>query len=116
MRNFLRATLLLLLCAPIARAQGVADLVVYGRIWTGDAMHPWAEAVAVQGERIAAVGSRRPGPPAVCATPPVGSRRQVLAWVGRATRILDAGRNLVTPGFADAHTHFLAGGFQLVSV
>ncbi len=100
--RFSSATLLLLLgaCAPALRAQGPADLVVYGRVWTGDPIRPWADAVAVKGERIAAVGTRR----------------QMLSLVGRATRILDAGRNLVTPGFGDAHTHFLGGGFQLISV
>ena len=100
MKNFLAATVLLFLSATSAAAQRPADIVVYGRIWTGDPTRPWAEAIAVQGERIAAVGTQR----------------QMLAHVGRSTRIIDAGRNLVTPGFGDAHTHFLAGGFQLVSV
>ncbi len=100
MKNFVRATLLLMLSAPSVRAQSAADIVVYGRVWTGDPTRPWAEGVAVQGERIAAVGSRR----------------QMLAYVARTTRIIDGGRNLVTPGFGDAHTHFLAGGFQLISV
>jgi len=83
-----------------ARAQQPADLVVYGRVWTGDPTHPWAEAVAVRGDRI--VG--------------VGTRRQALQWIARGTRVIDNGRGLVTPGFGDAHTHFVDGGFQLVSV
>ena len=83
------------------QAQSIpADLVVYGRIWTGDPARPWADALAVSGDRIAVVGTRR----------------QMLARIGRSTRVIDAGRNLVTPGFGDAHTHFLAGGFQLTSV
>ena len=35
---------------------GPADLVVYGRVWTGDSAHPWAGAVAVSGDTVAAVG------------------------------------------------------------
>lgn len=100
MSLFFRATLLLALCATPAHAQAVADLVVYGRIWTGDPAHPTANAIAVRGDRVVAVGSRR----------------QILSHIGRTTHIIDAGLNTVTPGFGDAHTHFLAGGFQLIAV
>jgi predicted amidohydrolase YtcJ len=77
-----------------------ADLVVYGRVWTGDSIRPWAAAVAVEGEKIVAVGdsaemARRGGP---------------------STRILGGRNVMVTPGFMDGHTHFLDGGFQLTSV
>ncbi len=89
----------LVMQAP-ARAQEPADLVVYGRVWTGDQARVWAEAVAVRGERIVAVGTRR----------------EVLRFVSRGTRILDNGLGLVTPGLGDAHTHFVSGGFQLISV
>lgn len=81
--------------APLAAQR--ADLVVYGRIWTGDSARAWAEAVAVRGAEIVAVGSRG----------------EVRGLVGPGTRVLDNGANLVTPGFADAHTHFVDGGFQL---
>lgn len=97
-------TSLFLVAAPLVdaplSAQTPADLVVYGRVWTGDPVHPWAEAVAVKGERITFVGARR----------------QVLGFVNRSTRIIDNGGGLVVPGFGDAHTHFVSGGFQLVSV
>lgn len=81
-------------------AQAPADLVVYGRIWTGDRAHPWAQALAARGAIIVSVGTRA----------------SVSRLVGPGTRVLDNGRNLVTPGFGDAHTHFISGGFQLVSV
>jgi hypothetical protein len=93
------ALFLVALVAPL-RAQEPADLVVYGRVWTGDPTRPWAEVVAVRGDRI--VG--------------VGQRSKVLQWIGRTTRVIDNGRGLVIPGFGDGHTHFVAGGFQLVSV
>lgn len=100
MKSALVSLLFLVALSGPARAQQPADLVIYGRTWTGDPTHPWAEVVAVRGDRI--VG--------------VGARRQALQWVGRNTRVIDNGRGLVVPGFGDAHTHFVAGGFQLVSV
>ncbi|HEY2806970.1 MAG TPA: amidohydrolase family protein, partial [Gemmatimonadales bacterium] len=100
MKRLLAATLFLCAITSAAWAQAPADLIVYGRVWTGDPNHPWADAVAVRGERIASVGTRR----------------QMLSLIGHATKVLDAGRNLVCPGFGDAHTHFLEGGFDLVSV
>jgi len=87
------------LVAPAA-AQQPATLVVYGRVWTGDSARPWASAVAVRGDSIVAVGDR------------AGMR----ALVGRGTRVLDNGEALVAPGFGDAHTHFIDGGVQLMSV
>ena len=99
MRSLL--TTVLLLVAPLAApAQQPADLIVYGRVWTGDPARAWAEAVAIRGERIVAVGTRR----------------SVLRYLGHGTRILDNGAGLVTPGFGDAHTHFIGGGFQLTQV
>lgn len=101
MTNRIAGPVLLLaaLAAPLM-AQAPADLVVYGRVWTGDSNRHWAEAVAVRGEEIAAVGSRA----------------RVRRLVGPSARVLDNGRALVTPGFGDSHTHFVDGGFQLASV
>ena len=45
----------LLLLATSLQAQD-ADVVLYGRVWTGDSARPWAEAVAARGDRILAVG------------------------------------------------------------
>lgn len=86
--------------AAPATGQQRADLVVYGRVWTGDSARPWASAVAARGDTIVAVGDRR----------------TMAALVGPGTRILDNGTALVVPGFGDAHTHFIDGGFQLLSV
>jgi hypothetical protein len=83
-----------------ATAQRRADLVVHGRVWTGDPARPWARAVAVRGDTVVAVGDRR----------------SVDALIGPGTRVLDNGRALVVPGFGDAHTHFIDGGIQLLSV
>lgn len=78
-----------------------ADLVIYnGRVWTGVEGAPIAEAVAIVGDRIAAVGSGR----------------DISPWVNIDTRSIDANRGLVVPGFIDSHSHFVDGGFALSSV
>ena len=77
-----------------------ADLVVYGRVWTGDSARPWAQAVAVAGDTIAAVGDSA----------------AIAARVGERTKVLSAGTGMVTPGMMDGHLHFIDGGLQLASV
>jgi len=46
----------------------------------------------------------------------VGDSSDVARYVGPNTAVVSAGGGLVVPGFADAHTHFIDGGFQLASV
>jgi predicted amidohydrolase YtcJ len=77
-----------------------ADLIVYGRVWTGDTTRPWVRGVAVRGGSIVAVGSKR----------------EIGRFQGARTRVLDDGDHSVIPGLGDAHTHFIDGGFQLMSV
>ncbi|SDQ26938.1 amidohydrolase [Leucobacter chromiiresistens] len=65
-----------------------------GRIYTVDAERPWAEAIAVSGGRIAAVGSDA----------------EVLALAGPSTEVRDLAGGFVMPGLVDVHNHhFLAG-------
>lgn len=91
---------------PDARgASPVADgpvslAVVNARVWTGDVRRPWADAIAVRGERLAAVGSSA----------------EVRKLAGTAARVVDARGAFVAPGFIDSHVHFLDGGFRLASV
>lgn len=100
MRRIVDSALLAVVLAAPACTGTRADLVVYGRVWTGDSARPWAEGVAVRGAEVAAVGDRG----------------EIARMVGRDTRVIDNGQALVTPGFGDAHTHFISGGFQLASV
>jgi hypothetical protein len=83
------------------KGQSVADLALLGgRVWTGDAGRPWAEAVAVRGDKIIAVGTAA----------------EIRRLSGRETRVINPGEGLVVPGFVDSHTHFLDGGFALLSI
>lgn len=79
----------------------VADLVIVNaNVHTMNQQQPRAEAVAVYGNRIVAVGSTA----------------EIRRLAGARTRVIDAGGRLVLPGFNDSHLHFLSGGAQLSSV
>ena len=97
------AALLLAALAALAGAESkpAADLVVTNaRVWTGDAKRPEAEALAVIGERIVAVGSLA----------------EIEAWRGPETGLVDAEGRRVLPGFNDAHVHFFDGSAKLDQV
>lgn len=92
-----------LLVAGFALGEGrpAADLIVINaKIWTGDGDHPSADALAVIGERIVAVGSGA----------------EIDPWRGPNTRVIDGRGRRMLPGFNDAHVHFVSGGLQLDSV
>jgi predicted amidohydrolase YtcJ len=88
-------------CECAAQAKPAADLIITnGKIWTVDKSLPTAQAVAVVGDRIVAVGSAA----------------EIEVWRGPGTKVIDAGGKLVLPGFNDAHVHFVSGGMQLDNV
>jgi predicted amidohydrolase YtcJ len=97
--------LLLLAASPqysraVAPAQRRVSLVLTnGKIFTADARGTIAEAVAVENDRIIAVGT---------------SADIASAYTG--ARTIDLRGRLVTPGFNDAHIHFIGGGFSLLRV
>jgi predicted amidohydrolase YtcJ len=75
---------------PARGAGGPADLVLTGgRVFTADSTRPWAQAVAVRGARVLAVGSDA----------------DVLRHAGPRTRRVALGGRAVVPGFNDAHDH-----------
>ena len=79
----------------------VADLAfVNGRVYTVDAAGSWAEAVAVAGGRIVAVGSDR----------------SVRPFVGPRTEVVDLRGRSLLPGFGDAHVHAMTGGLDRLRV
>lgn len=82
------------------REEAAARLVV-GRVWTGNEKALWAEAVAIRGDRIVAVGTRE---------------EAQAALGGDEPQVIDAGAGLVVPGMIDAHIHLIEGGLHLTSV
>ncbi len=78
-----------------------ADLIIVNAsIHTMNSAQPSAEAIAIHGNRIVAVGSSE----------------EIKKLGGSNTRVIDAHAQLMLPGFNDAHVHFMSGGFQLSSV
>jgi hypothetical protein len=94
-----RALALVALCVAPLGAQS-ADLIITGRIWTGDSTRPWAEAVAIAGNRILAVGTAA----------------DLQRYRAPSTRMVDAPSGFVAPGFIDNHTHFGQAGALLLGV
>jgi predicted amidohydrolase YtcJ len=89
----------LLLCAITQlTAQSAATLLLTNaKIWTVNPQQPEAEAVAIAGNRIVAVGTTA----------------DILKLKGPRTVILDLDGRRVLPGFNDAHVHFYSGGKNL---
>jgi predicted amidohydrolase YtcJ len=100
MKKLIPVLVLLVLFISCAK-HPVADQVVFGKTWTGDESKPWAEAFAIVGDSIVAVGTLE----------------EIEKWVGPNTKKIEtAESNLIVPGFIDCHTHFMEGGFALSSV
>lgn len=84
-----------------AQTRPAADLIITNaKIWTVDKVRPQAEALAIVGERIVAVGSAA----------------DMDVWHGPQTKVVDAQGRLLLPGFNDAHVHFVDGGDHLQEV
>jgi predicted amidohydrolase YtcJ len=84
-----------------AQSRPAADLIISNaKIWTVDKSNPTAQAVAVLGDRIVAVGSNS----------------DVINWRGPNTHVIDAEGRLLVPGFNDSHVHFVNGGLALDAV
>lgn len=79
-----------------------ADLIITGgMVWPGTSSGTASSgAIAIRGGKIVAVSDSA----------------EVARYAGRGTEIINAGGGLVMPGFADGHTHFIDGGFQLAAL
>ena len=92
--------LVISVCASAQPKSSATLIITNATIHTVDKQHPKAEAVAVLGEQIMALGSRA----------------DIDLWRGPQTKVIDAGGKLLLPGFNDAHVHFIQGGAQLDQV
>ncbi|WP_099035291.1 amidohydrolase [Lacimicrobium alkaliphilum] len=83
------------------RSLPVADTVfIKARIWTADPHNPHAQALAIKGEEIMAVGSET----------------EITGYIDDSTEVINVAGNMLLPGFIDSHVHFLIGGMGLSSV
>src|SRR6202140_3493815 len=86
--------------SPQPDSQSADVIVTNARIYTVNPHQKWAEAIAVRGDKIIAVGDRQ----------------QIEALRGPATKVIDAGQRLLLPGFTDCHIHFMDGSLGLTRV
>lgn len=97
------ALLSVFLCCPALsqpRPTNADAIVLHGRIYTVDARHPWAEAVAIEGDKIIAVGSDQ----------------EIERYRSTSTKVIDAKGRLVLPAFTDCHVHFMDGSQAMTEV
>ncbi|MFN7139800.1 MAG: amidohydrolase, partial [Limisphaerales bacterium] len=91
---------LLLSAGTLLSAVAPDIVIVNATVRTMDEKQPRAEAIAISGNKIAAIGTTA----------------QIRQLAGPATRVVDAQKRLVLPGFNDSHVHFMDGGFSLSNV
>lgn len=72
-------------------------ILIHGHIYTGDPKAPWAQALAITGTKIDAVGTDE----------------EVLTRKQAKTEVVDLHGRTVIPGISDSHTHMLFGGLAL---
>ena len=80
--------------AATAYAQPASLVLRNGKIATMNAAAPVAQAIAVRGDRITALGSDR----------------EVAQWIGPSTQVIDLHGMLAIPGFIEGHGHFTGVG------
>ena len=98
--GFALSALTLSISSVSQAAQPVADLIYSGgKIVTVDDLKPEAEAVAVKGGKIIAVGYRD----------------EVMKFKGKGTKLVDLEGKAMLPGFIDPHGHIFNTGLQALS-
>jgi Predicted metal-dependent hydrolase with the TIM-barrel fold len=101
MKKLLLALLFFAFCLTAQAQKNFADLIIINAdVRTMDAARPRAEAFAVSGNKISAVGTNA----------------QIRALAGSDTKTIDARGRLVLPGFNDSHVHFAGIGNEFFSI
>src|SRR5215469_2908133 len=100
MLRWIFAGLLSVLLQGVCLAGAANEQVLYNaKIFTGEPEHPYAEALAIRGDKIVAVGNRGDVSKAVAST----------------AEMIDLKGNLLLPGLIDSHCHAVDGGLSLIS-
>jgi predicted amidohydrolase YtcJ len=96
-RALLCVAILLLLPALLSASD---TLLIHGHIYTGNPKAPWAQALAITGTRIDAVGTDQ----------------AILARRQPKTQVIDLEGRTIIPGISDSHTHMLFGAMALYGI
>lgn len=100
-RTIFNSAFILFLLAACSKEPPKADVIITNtNIWTANEKLPRAEAMAILGDTILAIGSSQ----------------EMARYISEATQVVDAKGRFVVPGFIDAHVHLLMGGNALLSV
>ena len=84
--------------AAVAADEPTSTVLWNGHVFTAEYAHPYADAVAIQGDRIIAVGALA----------------SVLEAAGPEARKVDLKGKFLMPDMIDAHAHPIAGGVTLI--
>jgi predicted amidohydrolase YtcJ len=72
-------------------------ILIHGNVYTGSEKAKWAQAIAITGGRVDAVGTDE----------------DISKWRDSKTKVIDLQGRMVIPGISDAHTHMWFGGLAL---
>jgi predicted amidohydrolase YtcJ len=96
----LLASVLFLSACTKHKSPAADSVLIHARIYTLNSKEPWVQAMAIRDGKIIAVGSDK----------------EIAAYQGPSTKVIDAKERLALPGFVDAHVHIMAGAAQLDNV
>lgn len=92
---FLLITIISLLLTSAQAQKEMADIIIVNaNVFTANDAHPHAEAIAIKGDRILAVGTNQ----------------EITSLAGPETKKIDAAGRLVIPGILDTHIHYMLMG------
>ena len=101
MKKLIVISILALMISCNNKSDLKVDLLIHNaQIWTGEKDFPSASVLVISGEKILAVG---------------GDELKAK-YVKVAKKVMDAEKKFITPGFIDAHVHFLSSSYGLTSV
>src|SRR5580658_4485789 len=95
---FLLCTTSFLLLAPLSAQDSADRIFFHAQVFAGNPENPYAEAVAIRGDKILAVGNLQ----------------QVEKEASPSAERIDLGGKTLFPGFIDSHSHSIDGGLSLI--
>jgi len=83
--------------SPILSQKKSADIILIAPSYTMNSKQPWAEAIAIKGEKIIFVGEKQ----------------DALKFKNKVTQVMEMTDGMALPGFIDSHVHLLWGGIEM---